>query len=291
MPELPEVETVLRGIEPVMAGQVIADVDVRRSDLRGGVPADFKTTLRGRRVLRMQRRGKYILAFLEGGTGFSLHLGMSGRVLVVSSREDYALRTHDHIIFTMKDGSRIVFNDARRFGMAFLVDEKNWSAHESFAKMGPEPLGPEFTGDILAARLKGKSSPIKTVLLDQSVVAGVGNIYACEALHMAGISPLSKASSVRGARAEALAAAIQTVLEKAIASGGSSLRDYHHADGTLGYFQHHFLAYDREGEPCSRCACRPPGRGAIKPSRGKPALLKRMVQSGRSTFYCARCQT
>jgi formamidopyrimidine-DNA glycosylase len=235
------------------------------------------------------------VALLDNGRGFVLHLGMSGQILITSAVDDYELRTHDHVIFTMQTRARIVLNDARRFGMLFLVDAKNWTAHDAFKNMGPEPCGNEFSGPVLAARLKGRRTPIKTALLDQNVVAGVGNIYACEALHMAEISPLRIAADVQGGRAEALAESIRKVFLKAIDAGGSSLKDYHHTDGTLGYFQHQLLVYDRAGEPCPRCACREAARGVIKKSSKKPSqkavLVKRIIQSGRSSFYCSNCQT
>ncbi len=285
MPELPEVETVMRGLAPVMQGQMIESVTLNRPDLRRPIPSGFARDVSGRHVETLQRRGKYIVVLLEGGLGFVLHLGMSGRVKILASGQQYTPEKHDHILWHMKGGACVVYNDARRFGMVFTVDGANWGAHEAFAMMGPEPLGNEFNGPVLAQRLKGRKADIKAALLDQRVVAGVGNIYACEALHMAEISPLRTAGSIRGVRAETLSRAIKTVLSRAIEAGGSSLKDYRQADGSLGYFQHQFTVYDREGESCPSASCRRRIGDAIR-----PAHIKRLVQGGRSSFYCPRCQ-
>ncbi len=280
MPELPEVETIRLGLLPVMEGARIAAVEIRRSDLRFPVPGGFASLFRDALVQTIGRRGKYLLFFCDNGCGFSLHLGMSGRVQIIAPDEDYSLQKHDHLVFTLNTGARIVFNDARRFGYVFLLEGGCWEDQMPFAKMGPEPLGNNFNGPVLARRLKGKTCSIKTALLDQRVVSGVGNIYACEALYGARIHPECAAGDVQGQKAEALAGAIKHVLQSAIAAGGSSLRDYKKTDGALGYFQHGFSVYDREGVPCPDCTCDTLKTGGVS----------RLVQAGRSTFYCSRKQ-
>ncbi len=280
MPELPEVEIVRRGLDPVMTGNVIKKVDLWREDLRMPIPKNFKEVVQSRKVVRTARRGKYILVFLENGKGFVLHLGMSGRIQIHPPGTKTERAKHDHVGFSMKDGTRIIFNDARRFGMLFLVDEKTWEQEASFKAMGAEPLGNKFNGEILAAKLKGKKMPVKAALLDQRIVAGVGNIYACEALFESGISPQRISATLTAAECENLVAAIRNVLNKAIKEGGSSLRDYRNTKGDLGYFQHHFSVYDREGKACAGCVCDPLKTGGVA----------RIVQAGRSTFHCPRKQ-
>lgn len=279
MPELPEVETVVRGLRPKLEGRVLAEVEQRCESLRFPLPAGFARRLRGRRVLRIDRRAKYILARLDGGEVLLCHLGMSGR-MVVTKAPDRPLDKHDHVVFTTEAGDQVRFNDARRFGVMDLVDEGRLWQHRLLRDLGPEPLGNAFNGPALAAALSGRRTPIKAALLDQKVVAGLGNIYACEALYTAGLSPRRQAYTVQGRRAERLATAIREVLGRAIDAGGSSLRDYVQADGELGYFQHHWAVYDRAGEPCPDCDCAPDHGGGIR----------RMVQSNRSTFYCPRRQ-
>jgi formamidopyrimidine-DNA glycosylase len=279
MPELPEVETVVRGLRPKLEGRVLAEVEQRCESLRFPLPAGFARRLRGRRVLRIDRRAKYILVRLDGGEVLLCHLGMSGR-MVVTSACDRPLDKHDHVVFTTEAGDQIRFNDARRFGVMDLVDERHLGRHRLLRDLGPEPLGNAFNGPALAAALNGRRTPIKAALLDQKVVAGLGNIYACEALYTAGLSPRRQAYTVQGQRAERLAAAIREVLARAIEAGGSSLRDYVQADGELGYFQHQWAVYDRAGEPCPDCDCAPADGGGIR----------RLVQSNRSTFYCPRRQ-
>ena len=281
MPELPEVETVVRGLRPKLEGHVLQQVEQRRPDLRFPLPENFARRLTGRRVERIQRRAKYMLMFLEDGQVLLCHLGMSGRMTIVEppsgakgSKGRLPLDKHDHVIFTTEAGTEVRFNDARRFGIMDLVAAEDLDAHPLLRDLGPEPLGNDFNGPGLAAALAGKRTPIKAALLDQRVVAGLGNIYVCEALYFAGISPRRQAYTVQGNRAEKLAAAVRQVLTRAIEAGGSSLRDYVQADGELGYFQHEWAVYGREGEPCKTC--------------GTP--IKRLVQSGRSTFYCPRCQ-
>ncbi|MBM3573482.1 MAG: bifunctional DNA-formamidopyrimidine glycosylase/DNA-(apurinic or apyrimidinic site) lyase [Alphaproteobacteria bacterium] len=275
MPELPEVETVCRGLAAKLEGHVLARVEARRTDLRRKLPANFARRLTGRRVLRIGRRAKYILMYLDDGDVLIAHLGMSGRMVLADSASA-PLDRHDHVVFVTDAGQSIRYNDARRFGLMTLARANELENHELLAGIGPEPLGNEFNGPALAARLAGKATSIKAALLDQSVVAGIGNIYACEALFFAGLSPRRKASTVQGERADRLAAAIRDVLTRAIAAGGSSLRDHVQPSGELGYFQHAWAVYGRAGQPCPGCDC----RGGVR----------RMVQSNRSTFYCAKRQ-
>lgn len=276
MPELPEVETVRRGLIPALQGNIIENIKVLRRDLRGGVPEDFEKSLVGRRIEAIQRRGKYLILKPDEGFVWIMHLGMSGQTKIIAANENYELVKHDHIVITMDNGVRFIFHDPRRFGGSTLAKTNDWQSEKPFCLMGPEPLGNDFNGPALAERLKGKTVSIKAALLDQRVVAGVGNIYACEALYRSGISPQRKAGSVKGNRAENLAIAIRSVLNDAIESGGSSLRDYHHTDGSMGYFQHSFAVYDREGQSCHDCVC----------DFEKSGGIKRIVQNGRSTFYC-----
>ncbi|MSU90474.1 bifunctional DNA-formamidopyrimidine glycosylase/DNA-(apurinic or apyrimidinic site) lyase [Rhodobacteraceae bacterium 2CG4] len=282
MPELPEVETVRRGLEPAMAGARILRAQVRRPDLRWPLPARMSERLTGARVLRLGRRSKYILADLDTGETLIVHLGMSGRMLVEGAapgdfhHQRAAPRAHDHVILDMEGGARITFNDARRFGAMDLAPTAAAETHWLLARLGPEPLGNAFTADYLAARLAGRRTPIKAALLDQRIVAGLGNIYVSEALWQAGIHPRRPAGNVSAARLAVLVPAIRAVLTAAIEAGGSSLRDYRQADGELGYFQHSFAAYDREGQPCRRDGC--------------TGTIRRIVQSGRSSYYCSACQ-
>jgi formamidopyrimidine-DNA glycosylase len=273
MPELPEVETVRRGLVPVLEGQRLARVEQRRPDLRFPLPERMAERLTGRRVVRLDRRAKYLLLHLDDGMVLLIHLGMSGRMMV-SRGPQAQVNAHDHVVFETEAGSVVTFNDARRFGMMDLVRTDKLEQHKLIKGIGPEPLGNAFSGPILAAALKGKKTSIKAAILDQKVVAGVGNIYASEALFRAGISPKRLAYTVQGDRAEKLAQAIKTVLNEAVAAGGSSLRDYVQADGELGYFQHRWRVYEKEGKPC------PNGQGTVR----------RITQGGRSTFYCPKCQ-
>ena len=280
MPELPEVETVRRGLEPVLVGHVIAHADVRRPDLRRPLPPGLAARLTGARVAALRRRSKYLLADLDGGDTLLVHLGMSGRVLVSGApigafhHAHPAPEKHDHVVLDLDDGARLTFNDARRFGLIDLVPTPSLDAYPLLAGLGPEPLGNAFSAAALAPRLANRFAPIKAILLDQRVVAGLGNIYVCEALWRARISPLREAGAVTPEETETLVAAIRAVLTDAIAAGGSSLRDYRQADGELGYFQHSFSVYGREGAPCPR------GDG----------IVARVVQSGRSSFFCPGCQ-
>ena len=344
MPELPEVETVRRGLDPVLAGRVLARVEQRRADLRWPLPERFAERLTGRRVEAVRRRSKWLLIGLEGdetggGETWMVHLGMTGRILVSGLETPCLVPTgesstpalshtggggasagghapagawsspaplrsgggnagdggaatgavlgdfvyaagkdgkHDHIVVTTDRGATITYNDARRFGAMDLWPTAELGAHPHLAGLGPEPLGNEFHGAALAAAFAGRQSPVKAVLMDQRTVAGLGNIYVCEALHRAGIHPGRVAGGVSRRRVERLAAEVRATLTEAIAAGGSSLRDYRQTDGELGYFQHVFRVYDREGAACPRPGCR--------------GTVRRIVQSGRSTFYCPRCQ-
>ena len=292
MPELPEVETVRRGLAAAMEGRRIQRVEVRRRDLRFPVPADFETRLEGRTLEKLGRRAKYLVGEFDDGTILLGHLGMSGRMVVEMpddaghrvaeqpgrfalgtsgaasdatdepAEESAAHRTHEHIVFHVGNGTAVRFSDPRRFGSMLLTDRH----------LGPEPTGADFTGPVLAGLLRGRNTPIKAALLDQRVVAGLGNIYACEALFAAGLSPRRKAATVQGVRAVRLAEAIRAVLADAIAAGGSSLRDHVAPTGEMGYFQHSFKVYGQAGKPCPGCDC--------------GGSVARMVQSGRSTFYC-----
>ena len=283
MPELPEVETVCRGLQRALAGRVLARVALRRPDLRFPFPPDFARRLEGRRVARVARRAKYILAHLDGGLVWLVHLGMSGRV-VIGGGPPPAPGPHDHVLIETDDGQRLVYTDPRRFGFMDLVEEAALAAHPRLAGLGIEPLDGELPslldGPHLARLLRGRSVTIKAALLDQRLIAGIGNIYACEALFRAGLSPLRRAGSVTGLRAARLAAAIRDVLSEAVAAGGSSLRDYVQASGELGYFQHRWAVYDREGQPCPDCCC----------DVGRSGGIRRIVQAGRSTFYCPQRQ-
>ncbi|RMF41822.1 MAG: bifunctional DNA-formamidopyrimidine glycosylase/DNA-(apurinic or apyrimidinic site) lyase, partial [Alphaproteobacteria bacterium] len=256
MPELPEVETVRRGLQPVMEGRRIAAVELRRPDLRRPLPERLAERLTGRTVLALRRRSKYLLADLSGGETLILHLGMSGRLIIERPDADALMpgafhhaaerdTRHDHAIFTMEDGTCIVFNDVRRFGVIDLAPTAALDGHPLLAGLGPEPLGNAFSAEFLGDRLKGRRSPVKAVLLDQGVVAGLGNIYVCEALWRAHVSPFRPAGDLSAEEVARLVDAIRTVLNEAIAAGGSSLRDYRQASGELGYFQHSFAVYGR----------------------------------------------
>src|SRR5882672_10456300 len=274
MPELPEVETVRRGLALRMTGRRIVQAELRRQDLRRPFPPMLARTLTGAAIGKLARRGKYILIELDDNGTLLLHLGMSGRITAGPAGAPHAV--HDHVVLTLDDGTVVRFNDARRFGLLDYMRRGEEAAHPLLAGMGPEPLEPGFDGRYLSAKLAGKMTPIKAALLDQKIVAGLGNIYVCEALYRAGISPRRLAATVTGARAGRLVAAIRDVLTEAIEAGGSSLRDYVQADGELGYFQHRWAVYGREGEPCPGCGC----------AEG----VRRVVQSGRSTFFCGKKQ-
>ncbi|MGH6969296.1 MAG: bifunctional DNA-formamidopyrimidine glycosylase/DNA-(apurinic or apyrimidinic site) lyase [Stellaceae bacterium] len=273
---MPEVETVVRGLKARVEGKRLLRRTLNRADLRQAIPAGLAAKVEGRRVVRIDRRAKYILLHLADGGVLIAHLGMSGRLTLGDAAHPAAPRPHDHALMIFEDAIELRFNDPRRFGLIDYTHAAVLPRHKLFLHLGPEPLAPEFDGDALARLLAGKQTPIKSALLDQRVVVGIGNIYACESLYWAGLSPKRLARTVQGERAARLAQTIKRVLEHAIAAGGSSLRDYVDASGGLGNFQRHFAVYDREGEPCPGCDCR--------------TGIKRIVQSGRSTFYCAKRQ-
>ena len=293
MPELPEVETVRRGLEPVLAGQKLARVEQRRPDLRFPFSERFTERLTGRRVVALDRRAKYLLARLDSDDVLLMHLGMSGRFTIARTganamrpgefvHETGSDARHDHVVFHTASGATVTYNDPRRFGFMLLVPDAELASHSLMRGLGVEPLDAELDAAYLAARCRGKKADLKAALMDQRIVAGLGNIYVCEALHRAGLSPRRSASALAtkagapAGRCERLVPAIRAVLEDAIRAGGSTLRDYHAPEGDLGYFQHSFAVYGREGLECQR-----PGCGGV---------IRRIVQAGRSTFYCPECQ-
>ena len=265
-----------------MEGQRFARVEQRRENLRFALPQDFAARLQGRRVIALSRRAKYLLADLDDGQVLVMHLGMSGSFRIESAvagqfhHPRSTLPAHDHIVFHLETGVVITYNDPRRFGFMDLVSRASLASHKLFAKLGLEPLGNELDGAALMRLFAGKKAPLKAALLDQQLVAGLGNIYVCEALHRARLAPQRLAGSLTPAKAARLAALIREVLGEAVAAGGSSLRDHRQTDGALGYFQHAFRVYDREGEAC--------------PGTGCAGVVERLVQSGRSTFWCRLCQ-
>jgi formamidopyrimidine-DNA glycosylase len=292
MPELPEVETVRLGLVPAMEGARFVKVEARRPDLRWPFPKDFVKRLEGKSVTGLGRRAKYLLVDLSSGEVLIMHLGMSGSFRVAKNGEEIMpgefeherskAATHDHVVFHMSSGATVTFNDPRRFGFMKLVERAKFDQEPLLRSIGPEPLGNEFGAALLARACRGKKTSLKAALSDQRVVAGLGNIYVCEALHRAHVSPKRLASTIAAKngepnqRAVALADAIKAVLNDAIKAGGSSLRDHRRTNGDLGYFQHSFRVYDREGEKC--------------PTRGCKGTIKRIVQTGRSTFFCPVCQ-
>jgi len=291
MPELPEVETVRRGLQPAMEGARFTKVEVHRGDLRWPLPKNFAQRLEGNTVTGIGRRAKYLLADVSSGDVLVMHLGMSGSFHVFQKndrqlgryyREREKHLAHDHVVFHMSSGATVTFNDPRRFGSMKLVAREKLDAEPLLKGLGPEPLGNAFDAAMLAQACKGKKTSLKAVLLDQRIVAGLGNIYVCEALHRALLSPKRSASTIAGKngapneRAERLVEGIKAILTAAIKDGGSSLRDHRLTDGDLGMFQHRFRVYDREGKPC--------------PTPGCGGTVKRIVQNGRSTFYCPTCQ-
>jgi formamidopyrimidine-DNA glycosylase len=292
MPELPEVETVRRGLEPVMDGARFTKVEVHRGDLRWPLPKDFAQRLQGKSVTGIGRQAKYLLVDLSSGDVLIMHLGMSGSFHVFRKTADKALgcyyheraqhAAHDHVVFHMSSGAIVTFNDPRRFGSMKIVPRATLEAEPLLARLGPEPFGNAFDAATLAAACTGKKTTLKAALLDQRIVAGLGNIYVCEALFRAKLSPKRLAATIAtkdatpNDRAERLVDAIKAVLNDAIKAGGSSLRDHKRPDGELGLFQHHFRVYDREGQRCVTPGCR--------------GVVKRIVQNGRSTFYCPACQ-
>ncbi|MGO9674559.1 MAG: bifunctional DNA-formamidopyrimidine glycosylase/DNA-(apurinic or apyrimidinic site) lyase [Methylocella sp.] len=289
MPELPEVETVRRGLEPAMVGARLVKIEQRRKDLRFPFPDAFPERLAGRRIVALGRRAKYLLADLDDGAVLVMHLGMSGSFRVEGVEAPTAPppgpqknAAHDHVVFALSTGARVIYNDPRRFGFMHLVPRETLAAHPLFRSLGLEPLGNELDGAALAHLFAGKTTSLKAALLNQSLIAGLGNIYVCEALHRAGLSPRRAAGSLARKdgtpteRAHRLVKTIREVLEEAVAAGGSSLRDHRQTNGALGYFQHSFRVYDRELSPC--------------PTPGCDGLIRRIAQSGRSTFFCGVCQ-
>lgn len=293
MPELPEVETVRTGLAPVMEGDVITRVEQRRPNLRFPFPDDFRARLEGQKVATLGRRAKYLLADLASGDVLVMHLGMSGSFRVEDDKDDDAPGAfhhpkpknpkHDHVVLHFSNGKRIVYNDPRRFGFMTLVARATLDTHPLFARLGIEPLGNRLDGPFLASAFGGKKTPLKAALLDQHIIAGLGNIYVCEALWRAGLSPkraagtLARKDGKSTVGADKLAQVIRDVLNDAVKAGGSTLRDHVQTDGSLGYFQHTFAVYDQEHEPCRREGCR--------------GTIQRITQSGRSTFFCAQCQS
>jgi formamidopyrimidine-DNA glycosylase len=278
MPELPEVETVLRGLQPALEGQKLKSVIVRRANLRIPFPKDFAQRLTGKKINRLSRRAKYLLVHMAGGDIVIIHLGMSGHMTVLAREKNGNIPEpgkHDHVDFCTTAGVTVRFNDPRRFGLMTLSTENKIDDHKLIKNIGPDPLGNRFNQEVLASALAGRATPIKAALLDQKTVAGLGNIYVSESLFRSGISPKRLAKTIQGARVEKLTRAIRDVLAEAIEAGGSSLKDHVQPNGELGYFQHHFKVYGKEGEPCPSCAS---------------SKIKKITQSGRSTFYCSKCQ-
>jgi formamidopyrimidine-DNA glycosylase len=274
MPELPEVETIRRHLELAVLGRRIVAARTLRGDLRRPFPPDLAGRVTGRRIDLLDRRAKYLIVGLDGDLSLLIHLGMSGRILIGTTAD--AIEKHVHFILDLDDGRRVALQDPRRFGLVDLMVASEAASHPLLSEIGPEPLSAALTGPALAKALKGSATSIKAALLDQRRIAGLGNIYVCEALFRSGISPKRAAGKVTGEQATRLAAAIKAVLKDAIAAGGSTLRDHRLPSGELGYFQHHFQVYDREGQPCPGCDCK--------------SGIKRIVQGGRSTFYCAKRQ-
>ncbi len=273
MPELPEVETIRRGMERAMIKKSFKNVTVQRRDLRTPIPDTLEQEITGKKVNSIIRRGKYLILNLSGQNNIILHMGMSGRIHILT-KERPPLK-HEHVIMTMNDETRISFEDPRRFGMLYL--SKNWENEKPFSTMGPEPLSNDYSADILVQRLQNKKAPIKQSLLDQHIIAGLGNIYVCEALYRSGIHPQTPAKNLSQQQIETLTPHIRNILNEAIESGGSTLKDYQHTDGSLGYFQHGFKVYDREGKQCPKKSCHD--------------NIVRIIQSGRSTFFCPSCQS
>ena len=282
MPELPEVETVCSGLRPAMEGNIINKLELRRNDLRWPFPKNMADRVTGSRVIGVRRRAKYILIDLSSDQTIIIHLGMSGRIFIDTANKGIfnynsnIFEKHDHVIFYMQNGPLITFNDARRFGAMDMAPTKALDKHWLLKRLGPEPLGNGLNAEYLFNRFKNKNTSIKTTLLDQLIVAGLGNIYVCEILFRSGVSPQKNTNKLKMKEIERLVKFIRSVLIEAIEAGGSSLKDHRQTNGELGYFQHNFLVYGREGEKCVNDNCR--------------TIIKRVIQSGRSTFYCSKCQ-
>jgi formamidopyrimidine-DNA glycosylase len=279
MPELPEVETVVRALDQSISNKVIEHVTLNRPDLRVPFPEGLSELIIGQQVSNVSRRAKYILIGLNSHT-LLIHLGMSGKVTIVNSNEDYHFNKHDHFILDFSDGSKVILNDARRFGMVLLYDIQNVYNSKPLRDLGPEPLGNKISGPELYDVLQSKQCSIKSAMLDQKVISGIGNIYACEALYLSGIDPRRRANQLTLSEVYSLLGSIKDVLLKAIDAGGSTLKDYKQPDGDLGYFQFSFSVYDKEGQPCSQCTC----------NYDKTMGVQRIIQSGRSTFFCEEKQ-
>jgi formamidopyrimidine-DNA glycosylase len=275
MPELPEVETVCRGLEKTLPGHRIVEIRQNRKDLRVPFPAELMS-IKGRKVTGISRRAKYILAHLDDGRTLIIHLGMSGRLTMADGGKKYTAEKHDHLVLELENGTQLVLNDPRRFGLVEIAKTAELAAHRFFAHLGPEPFDRKFSAAYLAGKLKTKKIAIKLAIMDQQLVVGVGNIYAAEALFSTGIDPQCAASSLKPAKLEKLVTAIRKTLKAAIKAGGSSLRDYVQSDGTIGSFQQHFAVYGREGQKCKGCTCNTKKTGGVQ----------RITQGGRSTFYC-----
>jgi formamidopyrimidine-DNA glycosylase len=291
MPELPEVETVRLGLAPILVNVTIDAVERRRANLRFPFPERFIERLVGKKIVSLSRRAKYLLAALDSGETLIMHLGMSGSFRIEREDEETPgdfhfarskIAAHDHVVFHLSNGARVTYNDPRRFGFMLLAQSRGLDGHPLFSKLGVEPLGGEFDAATLGRLLADRKAPLKSALLDQGVVAGLGNIYVCEALHQAALSPFREAGAIVGpggkatVRLKRLVAAIRAILEEAVAAGGSTLRDHRQTDGALGYFQHSFHVYGKEGAACRRARC--------------TGTIARVTQSGRSTFYCPVCQ-
>ena len=275
MPELPEVETTCRGLAKVLIGKKITEIKTLRSGLRIPFPEDLSKYMNGTKVISVSRRAKYICINLSNGYVLIIHLGMSGRIII--GKKEYVLNLHDHFIINLSNSQKIILNDPRRFGLVTILNTDEMESSKFFRNIGQEPLSDDLTPELLCSKLKHKKIAIKLALLDQKIISGIGNIYACEALFRAGISPKRKSNSISYKRASKLVNSIKLVLTEAIKAGGSSIKDFVHPDGELGYFATKWRVYGREGEPC---LC----------NHQKHVLIKRIIQSGRSTFFCPACQ-
>ncbi len=280
MPELPEVETVVTELKLVACAAKITSSKTLSQKIRIPVPEKLDLSLKNKAILDVTRRAKYILIHLSGGKILVIHLGMSGRIHIHDAGKKVEKQKHDHLILHLSNGNDVVFNDPRRFGLIELIDEESLNSHRLFSHLGPEPLSRKFSSSFLISVLKSRKGPIKVVIMDQTLVVGVGNIYACEALFEAGIHPETSAQKLNEEQVDRLTQAIKKVLKAAIKAGGSTLKDYRKTNGDLGYFQHQFAVYDRAGKPCKGCDC----------DAGQTGGVQKTVQGGRSTFYCPRKQ-
>ena len=289
MPELPEVETVKTALSNLAKGLTILDVVIARRDLRKEIPANFEDKVKGGTIKNIDRRGKYILIHLDSGYGICPHLRMSGVIGFQKDNKDYSPGLHDHLQMRLDNGDIFVFTDPRRFGQVFHYNQTKEDLAEIFGHMGPEPLSDDFSPSYLSKALSNRRGPVKNALMDQKIVAGLGNIYVCEALFEARISPRRKAYTIKGNRARKLVSAIRNVLNRAIKAGGTTLRDYRQVNGQMGYFQHSFSVYDRQGRPCPGCICEAK-QNSLEDNLLNKTGIHRMVQAGRSTFFCPKRQ-